>query len=135
MMTNISGSLTSMEIVERYLAFFRARGHVDVPGSPIAVPGSSTSFVIAGMQPLLPYLRGLEKPPGSRLMSFQRCLRTDDADIVGKNRTKLTCFHMLGNWSLGDYGKREAIEMVLELLLNDLGLDQQKLWITTFEGD
>src|SRR5947209_6121419 len=127
--------VTSVEIVERYHAFFRTHGHVEVPASPIAVPGSSTSFVIAGMQPLLPYLRGEKEPPARRLMSLQRCLHTDDVDMVGSNGGKLTCFHMLGNWSLGDYGKREAIEMGFDLLLNKLGLERERLWVTTFAGD
>jgi alanyl-tRNA synthetase len=126
--------VSSSQIVERYLSFFLAREHTEVPGSPLVVPGGSTSFIIAGMQPLLPFLRGQEEPPSPRLTSLQRCLRTVDVDAVGTNGRKLTCFHMLGNWSVGDYGKREAIEMVLELL-NDFGLDQQTLWVTTFEGD
>src|SRR5947209_595274 len=129
MTTFNSHQLSSSEIVERYLSFFRARGHIEVSGSPMVVPGNSTSFIIAGMQPLLPYLCGQEQSPASRLMSLQRCLRSDDADMVGTNGRKLTCFHMLGNWSIGDYGKREIIEMALDFLLNDLKLDQQLLWV------
>ena len=94
MTTNNARTLMSVEVVERYLSFFRTRGHAELPGSPIVVPGSSTSFIIAGMQPMLPYLRGQEQPPVPRLTSFQRCLRTDDADAVGINGKKLTCFHM-----------------------------------------
>lgn len=99
------------------------------------VPGNTTSFIIAGMQPLLPYLRGLLTPPSSRLTSLQRCLRTYDADAVGTNSKNNTSFHMLGNWSIGDYGKREAIEMALDLLLNVFALDRFQLWITVFAGD
>lgn len=127
--------LSSTAIVEYYLAFFRARHHVEIPGSPLAVSGNSTSFIIAGMQPLLPYLRGQQTPPSPRLMSLQRCLRTDDADAVGTNVSKNTSFFMLGNWSIGDYDKREAIEMASYLLLNTFGLDKEKLWVTVFEGD
>ena len=135
MTTNNARTLSSVEVVERYLSFFRIRSHAELPGSPIVVPGSSTSFIIAGMQQMLPYLRGQEQPPAPRLTSFQRCLRADDADAVGINGRKLTCFHMLGNWSIGDYGKHDAIVMALDLLLNSFGLDAEKLWVTTFAGD
>src|SRR5450755_4691426 len=90
--------LSSSEIVERYLAFFRSKGHIQLPDSPLAVAGGSTSFVIAGMQPLC----GLVAPPSPRLTALQRCLRTDDAEAVGTNTGKNTAFHMLGNWSIGD---------------------------------
>ena len=128
-------SLTSPEIVERYLSYFRAREHTELAGSPLAVPGNTTSFIIAGMQPLLPYLRGQLTPPSVRLTALQRCLRTYDADAVGTNKKNNTSFHMLGNWSIGDYGKREAIEMALDLLLNVFGLAQSQLWVTVFAGD
>ena len=135
MTTNQTYSLTSPEIVERYFSFFRAKSHTELPGSPLAVPGNTTSFIIAGMQPLLPYLRGQLTPPSLRLTSLQRCLRTYDADAVGTNSKNNTSFHMLGNWSIGDYGKREAIEMALDLLLNVFALDQSLLWVTVFAGD
>ena len=127
--------LSSTEIVDRYLTFFRSRGHSELRESPLAVPGNSTSFIIAGMQPLLPYLRGVVKPPSPRLTALQRCLRTDDAEVVGTNTSKNTAFHMLGNWSIGDYGRHEAIAMALDLLLNVFGLDQSRLWVTVFAGD
>ena len=127
--------LSSTGIVEQYLAFFRARQHVELPGSPLAVPGSSTSFIIAGMQPLLPYLSGQQTLPSPRLMSLQRCLRTDDIDAVGTNVGKNTSFFMLGNWSIGNYSKRDAIEMAGDLLLNSFALDKERLWITVFEGN
>ncbi len=135
MTTNTARTWPSAEIVREYLAFFRERDHQEIPGSPIVVPGNSTSFVIAGMQPLLPYLRGQEAPLAPRLTGWQRCLRTDDADAVGTNGRKLTSFHMLGNWSIGDYGKREAIALAWELLLEGFGLDPAALWVTTFAGD
>ncbi len=127
-------SISSSSIVERYLSFFAERGHLVLPGSPLVVAGSTTSFTIAGMQPLLPYLRGQETPPSQRLTALQRCLRTVDVDEVGVNERKLTFFHMLGNWSVGDYGKRGVIEMALELL-GDFGIERQSLWVTTFAGD
>jgi alanyl-tRNA synthetase len=135
MSTNTARTWPCAEIVREYLVFFRKRGHQEIPGSPIVVPGNSTSFVIAGMQPLLPYLRGLEAPRASRLAGWQRCLRTNDADAVGTNGRKLTSFHMLGNWSIGEYGKHEAIALAWELLLAGFGLDPAALWVTTFAGD
>ncbi len=131
----ISRPVSSASIAEQYLAFFRARGHVEMPGSALVVPGSSTSFVIAGMQPLLPYLRGAEVPPASRLTALQRCLRTVDVEDLGLNGRNLTLFQMLGNWSIADYGKREAIEMARDFLLHVLNLNWETLWVTTFAGD
>lgn len=126
--------VTAVDITERYLAYFRARDHQEIAGSPLVLPGNTTSFVIAGMQPLLPYLRGQEPPPAPRLTALQRCLRTDDAEAVGQNGRKLTSFHMLGNWSIGDYGKREAIALALGLL-DELGIARDACWVTTFAGD
>ncbi len=127
--------VSSREIVDRYLSFFCERGHYELSGSPLVLPGNSTSFVIAGMQPLLPYLRGQTIPPSPRLTCLQRCLRTDDIEAVGINSLKNTSFHMLGNWSIGDYGRREAITMALEFLLEHLGLEKATLWVTVFAGD
>ncbi len=130
----VSSPRSSVEIAERYLAFFRARDHLEILGAPLVLEESTTSFVIAGMQPLLPYLRGTLPPPAPRLTDIQRSLRTDDADAVGTNGRKLTSFHMLGNWSIGDYGRREAIALALALL-DELGFDRTRLWVTTFGGD
>ncbi len=133
--TSPTGNLPSAEIVSRYLAFFRVHGHVEIEGAPLVVPGSGTSFVIAGMQPLMPYLSSRRNPPAERLTDWQRCLRTDDVDRVGSNGRKLSSFHMLGNWSIGDYGRREAIAYALELLCDGLDVDTSRLWMTTFGGD
>lgn len=122
------------EIAREYVAFFRERGHLEIAGSPLVVPENTTSFVIAGMQPLIPYLRGDVPPPGERLVDMQRCLRTDDVDAVGSNGRKLTSFHMLGNWSVGEYGRREAIRLALELL-GVYGVDRERLWVTVFAGE
>lgn len=126
--------ISSAELARHYLAFFTARGHCEIPGAPLAVPGTTTSFIIAGMQPLLPYLRGEVAPPAPRLTDLQRCLRTDDIEAVGTNGRKLTNFQMLGNWSIGDYGPREAIALALEFL-DELRVDRGPLWMTTFGGD
>lgn len=135
MVTNTTQRRSSAEIVAQYLEFFRGRDHLMMRGSPLVVPDSSTSFVIAGMQPLLPYLRGQVTPPAPRLTALQRCLRSDDAEVVGTNGCKLTSFHMLGNWSIGDYGRHEAIALALQLLVGSFELDQRQLWVTTFGGD
>lgn len=126
---------SSLTITDQYLAYFRARDHQEIPGSPLILPDIDTSFVIAGMQPLTPYLRGDVPPPHARLTNWQRCLRGDDADAVGSNARKLSSFHMLGNWSIGDYGRRRAVEMALELLLDGFGLEREELWVTTFAGE
>lgn len=133
MATQQQSGLTSPEITRRYLAYFRERIHQEIAGVPLAsVEG--TLFVIAGMQPLLPWLRGQTPPPTTRLTAVQRCLRMDDADAVGINGRKLSSFNMLGNWSIGDYGKREAIDYAVELL-TAFGVDRSKLWVTVFAGD
>lgn len=133
-MKTLTTGLGSVEIVRRYLAYFRERGHLELPGSPLTLDGVDTLFVIAGMQPLMPYLRGQLPPPAPRLTALQRCLRSDDADAVGTNARKLTSFHMLGNWSIGEYGRREAIGYALDFL-DVLGVDRSTLWVTTFAGD
>jgi alanyl-tRNA synthetase len=125
----------SVDIVERYLAFFREHGHTELPSSPLTLPGLNTNFVIAGMQPLMPYLLGQRPAPSPRLVGIQRCLRTDDADMVGSNGRKFTSFHMLGNWSIGDYGREEATRLAMDVLLGEFGLDLGTLWVTTFGGE
>jgi alanyl-tRNA synthetase len=125
---------SSVTITREYLRFFEQRGHQLLPGSPLVVPGNTTSFVIAGMQPLMPYLRGQQSPPAPRLVGIQQCLRTVDVERVGHNVRSLTSFHMLGNWSIGDYGRPTAIALALELLAQ-FGLDRDALWVTVFGGD
>jgi alanyl-tRNA synthetase len=133
MLTSPNSGLSSPEIVKRYLAFFRARDHREIAGSPLDV-ADGTLFVIAGMQPLLPWLRGQTPPPALRLTALQRCLRTDDVEAVGSNGRKLSNFNMLGNWSIGDYGKREAISYAVELM-EELGVDRSSVWVTVFGGN
>jgi alanyl-tRNA synthetase len=102
--------MQSHEIRQRFLAFFEKRGHAVIPSAPL-VPQNDPSvlFNTAGMQPLVPYLMGEKHPLGTRLASCQKCVRTGDIEEVG-NHKNLTFFEMLGNWSLGDYFKDEAIE-------------------------
>lgn len=130
--------MTSNEIRQRFLAFFEKRGHAIIPSASL-VPENDPSvlFNTAGMQPLVPYLLGEMHPQGTRLADVQKCVRTNDIDEVGDN-THLTFFEMLGNWSLGDYWKKESINWSYELLTSKeegFGLDPQRLYVTCFEGD
>ncbi len=130
--------LTSKEIQARFLAFFEKRDHAVIPSASL-VPENDPSvlFNTAGMQPLVPYLLGQEHPMGKRLVNIQKCVRTGDLDEVGDN-THFTLFFMMGNWSLGDYFKEEAISWSHEFLTNKnegLGLDVNRLYVTVFEGN
>lgn len=127
--------MTSQEIRAKFLAFFEKKGHAIIPSAPL-VPENDPSvlFNTAGMQPLVPYLLGQKHPLGTRLANAQKCVRTVDIDDIGDN-THATFFEMLGNWSLGDYFKKEAIEWSYELLTKEFGLDPKRLYITVFAGD
>lgn len=130
--------MTSAEIRKRFLDFFAKRGHAIIPSASL-VPENDPSvlFNTAGMQPLVPYLLGEKHPLGTRLANFQKCVRTVDIDDIGDN-THATFFEMMGNWSLGDYFKKEAINWSYELLTNKeegFGIDPQRLYVTCFEGD
>lgn len=130
--------MQSSEVRKRFLEFFRKRGHAIIPSSSL-VPENDPSvlFTTAGMQPLVPYLLGAKHPEGTRLADIQKCVRTGDIDEIGDN-THATFFEMMGNWSLGDYFKKEAIEWSFELLTSKtegFGLDPQRLYVTCFEGD
>ncbi len=134
--------MNSNEIRQRFLDFFSARGHAVLPSAPL-IPESDgedrniTLFNVAGMQPLMPYLLGEDHPQGTRLASSQKCLRTVDIDEVGDN-THATFFEMLGNWSLGDYFKEDAIKWSYEFLTDKeegLGLDPARLYVTVFAGN
>lgn len=134
LMPSVSEEWSSRRIAQAYLSFFERNGHRRIPGRRLTMQENATSFIIAGMQPLMPYFSGAEVPPSPRLTSLQRCLRTDDVEMVGRNSSKMSAFHMLGNWSIGEYGRREAVAMAAELL-DLLGLGWEDLWITTFGGD
>jgi len=129
--------MTSDEIRERYLAFFEERGHARVASSSL-VPSAhdpSALLTVAGMHPLKPYFLGQETPPSPRLASCQKCFRTVDIDNVGNTTRHLTFFEMLGNFSFGDYFKREAIEFAWELSREVFGLRERDIWVTVFAGD
>lgn len=127
--------MTSKEILTKYLEFYKKRGHKQIPNVSLVPEGDSTLlFVNSGMFPLVPYLSGQEHPLGKRLVNVQRALRFEDMDDVGDNR-HTTAFHMIGNWSLGDYFKEEQLNWKYELLVKELGLDPNRLFSTVFAGD
>jgi len=129
--------MTSDEIRERYLAFFEERGHTRIASASL-VPSAhdpSALLTVAGMHPLKPYFLGQEVPPAKRLTSCQKCFRTVDIDNVGNTTRHLTFFEMLGNFSFGDYFKREAIEFAWELSRKVFGLADADIWVTVFAGD
>jgi len=129
--------MTAKEIRGKYLDFFKEKGHAIIPSAPLVPENDPTVlFTTAGMHPLVPFLMGEKHPEGKRLANVQKCIRTVDIDDVGDNRHN-TFFEMLGNWSLGDYFKREAIEWSFEFLTSEkwLGLDPRRLYVTVFEGD
>ena len=126
---------SSDDVRRCYLKFFSDRGHTVIPGASL-VPETDTGvlFTIAGIQPLVPYFSGVPHPAGRRLVDVQRCLRTLDIEEVGDD-SHLTAFEMLGNWSLGDYYKRESIAWTLEWLVDVLGLSFDRLSVTIYTGD
>src|SRR3982750_4063522 len=127
--------MTAQEIRKAYIDFFVAKKHAEIPRSMLVPYNDPTTlFTGSGMQPLIPYLLGEEHPEGNRLVDSQTCLRAQDIEEVGDNR-HTTFFEMLGNWSLGDYFKAEQIPWLFEFLVDVVGLDPEKLYITTFAGD
>jgi len=129
--------MTSDQIRERYLSFFEQRGHKRVASASL-VPSAhdpSALLTVAGMHPLKPYFLGQEEPPAPRLTSCQKCFRTVDIDNVGNTTRHLTFFEMLGNFSFGEYFKREAIEFAWELSREVFGLAEDDIWVTVFAGD
>ena len=127
--------MKAIEIRNKYLNYFKKQGHSVIPSAPL-IPENDPSvlFNTAGMQPLVPYLLGEKHPEGTRLTDYQKCVRTNDIDEVGDNR-HLTYFEMLGNWSLGDYFKEEAVKMSFEFLTKELQIPVEKLSVTCFAGD
>lgn len=131
----IIGLMKAEELKKRFLDFFVKKGHKILPNLPLVPENDPTTlFISAGMQPLVPYLLGEPHPLGRRLCSLQRCLRTDDIEKVG-DTSHLTFFEMLGNWSLGDYWKKESLSWSYEFLTKILGLDPRRFYVTIFAGD
>ncbi|MBR5010385.1 MAG: alanine--tRNA ligase, partial [Clostridia bacterium] len=128
---------SAADLRRMYLKFFESKGHKVIPSASVIPENDPTVlFTTAGMHPLVPYLLGAKHPMGTRLTDVQKCIRTGDIDEVG-DASHCTFFEMLGNWSLGDYFKKEAISWSWEFLTSPeyLGLDKDKLAFTVFEGD
>lgn len=127
--------MTGKELRQLYIDFFKKHDHKEIYSSSL-IPENDPSvlFTTAGMHPLVPYLLGEEHPSGKRLVDFQKCFRTGDIDSVGDS-CHLTFFEMLGNWSLNDYFKKESITMSNEFLTQVLGIPQERIAVTCFEGD
>lgn len=129
--------ITAQELRNKYLDFFKSKGHAVIPSASL-VPENDASvlFTTAGMHPLVPYLLGQQHPQGKRLANVQKCIRTGDIEEVGDD-THLTFFEMLGNWSLGDYFKQEAIAWSFEFLTSKeyLGIPMERLAVSVFAGD
>lgn len=129
--------MNANELRSKYIEFFKSKNHVEISGQSL-IPENDPSvlFTTAGMHPLVPYLLGEPHPAGTRLTDYQKCVRTGDIDEVG-DPSHLTCFEMLGNWSLGDYFKKESIAFSYEFLTSPkwLGLDPCMISVTVFAGD
>lgn len=129
--------MTSDELRKKYIEFFVSKGHKQISGKSLIPENDPTVlFTTAGMHPLVPYILGEEHPAGRRLVDYQKCIRTGDIDSIG-DATHLTFFEMLGNWSLGDYFKKESLSWSFEFLTSPrwLGLNVDKLSVTVFEGN
>jgi len=129
--------MTSDEIRRTFLEFFESQGHLRLPSAPLVPAGFDPSalFTIAGMHPLKPYFQGIEKPPRKRVTTCQKTFRTPDIEIIGTTTRHLTFFEMLGNFSFGDYFKREAAQFAWTLSCDGFGFPEQDIWITVFAGD
>lgn len=124
-----------MNIREEYIKYFESKDHKWIPSSPIVPENDPTVlFNTAGMQPLIPYLMGQKHPYGKRLCDYQKCVRLTDLDEIG-DKTHHTFFEMLGNWSLGDYFKKESISYSFEFLTKVLGISLDRLAVTVYAGD
>ncbi|MDD2233050.1 MAG: alanine--tRNA ligase [Sphaerochaetaceae bacterium] len=127
--------MTANELRKKYIDFFVSKGHAHITGASLIPENDPTVlFTTAGMHPLVPYILGAEHPAGRRLTDYQKCIRTGDIDSVG-DTAHLTFFEMLGNWSLGDYFKKEAISYSYEFMTKVIGMDPSKLSVTVFAGD
>ncbi|MCX7775860.1 MAG: alanine--tRNA ligase [Spirochaetaceae bacterium] len=129
--------ITIHELRRKYIEFFKARGHAEISGKSLIPENDPTVlFTTAGMHPLVPYLLGEPHPAGKRLTDYQKCIRTGDIDSVG-DPSHLTFFEMLGNWSLGDYFKKEALTWSFEFLTSPeyLGIPAENISVTVFAGD
>jgi len=127
--------MNARELKNKYIEFFVSKGHVEIPSASLVPENDPTTlFISAGMHPLVPFLLGQPHPLGKRLVDVQKCVRTGDIDEVG-DTTHHTFFEMLGNWSLGDYFKEDALSWSFEFITKHLNLDKSRLSVTCFTGD
>lgn len=127
--------MTSAEIRQKYIEFFKDKDHKQLASAKLVLEGDPTTlFTSSGMQPMVPYLLGQTHPEGNRLVDSQVCFRAQDIEEVGDNRHD-TLFEMLGNWSLGDYWKKDQLEWIFTFLTTEIGLNPDKLYVTVFSGD
>ena len=127
--------ITRKQLIKKYIDFFKSKDHKEIPNVSLIPENDPTVlFTTAGMHPLIPFLLGQKHPQGKRLVNVQKCIRTGDIDEVG-DTTHHTFFEMLGNWSLGDYWKEEAIKYSFEFLTKVLKIPKEKISVTCFEGD
>ncbi len=127
--------ITSKELRDKWIKFYESKGHVNIGAVSLIGDGTTgVMFNVAGMQPLMPYLLGKKHPQGTRLCNVQGCVRTVDIESVG-DATHFTFFEMMGNWSLGDYFKKEKTAWTFELLTQVFGFDKEKICSTVFEGN
>lgn len=127
--------MSGNEIREKYLKFMGERGHAVIPSAALVPENDPTTlFTGSGMQPLIPYLMGEKHPKGTRLTDSQKCFRANDIEEVGDNR-HTTFFEMLGNWSLGDYFKKDQLRWFFTFLVDEVGLDPEKIYVSVFAGD
>ena len=127
--------ITRKQLINKYLDFFKSKGHKEIPNASLIPENDPTTlFISAGMHPLVPFILGQKHPLGKRLMNVQRCIRTGDIEEVGDS-THHTFFEMIGNWSLGDYWKKDALTWSFEFATKILKLDKRRLAISCFEGD
>ncbi len=127
--------MTSRELRQSFLDFFAQRDHRVMPSAPLKPTDATTLFTSAGMQPFVPWFRGLVPPDAPRVATCQKCFRADDVEEVGRTPWHLTFFEMLGNFSFGDYFKREAIVLAWEYVTDVLSLPRSRLWITVHPKD
>ncbi|PIW10856.1 MAG: alanine--tRNA ligase, partial [Caldiserica bacterium CG17_big_fil_post_rev_8_21_14_2_50_35_7] len=127
--------MNSKEIRDSFVNFFESKGHLHLPGSSLIPKDPTLLFTAAGMVPLKSYFLGEEVPLRTRITTVQKCLRTNDIENVGYTARHHTFFEMLGNFSIGDYFKEDAISWAVEYVTKSLGLPFENLWVTIYKED
>mgnify|MGYP001564307444 FL=1 len=131
----LNNKMDRKQLIQKYIEFFKSKNHKEIPNSSLVPKEDPTVlFTTAGMHPLVPFLSGQKHPLGKKLVGIQKCIRTTDINEVG-DKTHHTFFEMLGNWSLGDYSKEDAIKFSFEFLTKELKILKEKLSVTCFKGD